>query len=260
MKFITMAAVFVVLGLSACTSPASKRASAVAASASYLNDALSQPMQTLYDKALTGDAYDKLRLGLAMTARRPSPAIVRDADRRALDAIDIRLRAAKQVWLKQNSPDTVNKVPWDYQIGLTADDAAVIWRVEQATSADYWLSSAENTTTVQVETFPVPPFTKTGGGGTRAIVTQVPEIDRNILLSAAACAVSVRDHAGLPASLPTPEVIHRLRGSDIRDIVADVASEATQPGYNGDHAVGSAACGTAATFAHYVSLLKLASP
>jgi hypothetical protein len=239
MQRVTIAVVCLLLA--ACARPADKTVSV----ANYLPDALSQPMPLLYDKAMAGDADDWLKFGLALAAGRPSPAIISDADQARLAVLNDRLQAAKRDWLKENPPDSLDRVPWDYQINLDQEDATLIWQADQKLSADYWLSRAESAKAVK--SF-IPAWRNKWGSGS-AITTYKPAINDAILLSAITCAVAVRSQAGIRMA-PLPEVVWRLRNRDVHDFVA----KAVNSGDHHDYALGRSACGRA--FDHYVTLLK----
>lgn len=249
MKRVMTASLCLLLLLAACAGQDDKPASSVA---DYLPDALSQPMSVLYDKALTGDADDWLKFGLALTAGRPSPVIVSDADKARLMAIDVRLQAAKREWLKENPPDSLDMVPWDYQINLSQEDATLIWQADQKLSADYWLSRAKAATYVKGWV----PGTSGGKYGPASLSYPIiaPQVDPDVLLMAAACTVAVRKRAGLTA-IVVPEVVRRLRDRQVGDIEVGLTARRTP-----SDIAGSSPCGSPETFNRYVALLKAASP
>jgi hypothetical protein len=227
---------------------ANKRADAVAKAEPYITEALTRPMPDLYDRAVNGsDARDWLYYSLALASGRPSPVPVTSSDRARLAALDARLQSAKRAWLKDNPPGSENEVPWPIQIGLTGEDAVVIERVEQAISADYWLSRAEADRTLK--------FSYNNGKYGQSAGVPVATIDDNVLLTASACAMALRVRAGLPET-PVPEVVRRLGDRTVRDIGAELSAEAANSDYNGNHAVGRAACGSDATFDQYAAVLR----
>ena len=249
--------ILVCLCLSGCS--AHKRAEAIAQAAPYVSDALTQPIPLLYDATVTrGNADDRLagdelRLGLALSAGRPSPAVPSDADLRNLATIDARFQAAKRAWLKENPPGSENEVPWALQIGLTADEAAVVTRIGMATSADYWLSQARDATTIRILSTQAQGYHFSVAG----VQSTVPAIDTRVLLTAEACVNAVRQSAGVRAAV-LPEVVLRLSQEGVGLSMVQAVPDPTSLKPGRDFVTGPAACGSDETFSRYIALLKAA--
>lgn len=252
-KTVGLICVGLVLVLYACH--AGRRMIAVNDAKPYLTAAFTQPMADLDSLAQTSNADDWLRYGLALEAGRPQVTTVQDDDRQRLSALDGRLQAAKTAWLRNNPPGGEDEMPWKYQIDLSHEDATAVLHVQQATSADYWLSSAQGART-QHYSF-TSEGTRFGGVSNHTYTWWAPSIHAELILTATACADAVRQAAGLKL-VPAPEVVRRLRDDKTYDIGAWLLKQHAGPG--DDYTVGPAACGSARTFHHYIELVKGAAP
>ncbi len=221
----------------------------------YIAAALSTPMDALHAKALGGQPYDWMTYGLALAAGRPSPITVSAEDTAALAALDARLQSAMQAWRAEHKTGDPDKVDWRKRIAMTGDDDAVVRRVEEATSADYWLSRAANANTSNMMFIYMPATTKGGAGYTMPINTYTPVINYEVLYSAGGCVTALRAAAGLPPPSPVPEVVKRLRGFNVGNYQSIFAIEALDDNPNRRHFTGINGCGSLEAAGRFMNLL-----
>lgn len=221
----------------------------------YINAALTTPMDMLYAKALAGNAYDQLTYGLALAAGRPSSATVSSDDATRLQMLDARFQAAAQAWRAEHRDGDPAKVDWRKRVALTDDDAALVRRVEEATSADYWLSRAANANTSSMMFIYMPATTKGGAGYTMPITTYDPVIPYDVVFTAGDCAVALRTGAGFAKPEPVPDVVRRLRDPGINDYQSLFVLDGLQNVPNRRHFTGTDACGGAAAYETDLNLL-----
>ena len=224
----------------------------------YIQAALSAPMDKLYVQATTGQAYDWLSYGLALAAGRPSPMTVSADDAAILQALDARLQPAMQAWRTDHKTGDPDKVDWRKRIALSDDEAAAVRRVEEATSADYWLSRAANASTSNMTFIYMPATTKGGAGYTMPISTYSSVIPYDVLFSAGDCVTAVRTAAGFPTPPAVPEVVRRLREPFVSNYQTLFMVDMTQNDPRGLHATGPEACGAGGAFANDIRQLTSA--
>ncbi len=240
----------------------------------YIDDALTKPMADL-DAAARGKAPataqspvragtpgDKLKLGLALTAKRDNFDQVPQPWHSLLVARGSRLQLARARYRQENTqsdiPDSDKLLP------PTAQEVQAETVVKDYADPEPWLAQAETATISTMTSIYVPPVKLGGTGTTQLINISQPVLPRGLVRVAATCVSTVYDELesdsmmsdlinGLTAAAEDKSAKDAPVTSDTAKILGEVhQNDASDP----KHMAQEAKCGGAEAYAHYLELMR----
>lgn len=224
----------------------------------FVDGALIEPIEGLYDSAGKADAQAQLKLGLAMFAGRKltglPAATVSDADVQALDA---RLSAGIIAYEAANSdPEKLKGLTgadWVKILKVTADELKLIDSYHRTHTGEYWIYTALYAHKSQTLMIYQPPVCTGCAGMVRPMTVSNPVISRPVVMSAVHCVLALKVMDGVRA-LPVsetaqrPKSFYRFGYSDWVYPVVLAGAEAARPQVERAYETGPKACGTPERF------------